>query len=62
MPEYTTVDLAGAKDVRAIMTAYIRRYFADVLGPHLALLDQPGGLDTLSTLAQRGAFTPEQAK
>ena len=34
----------------------IRREWGDVLGPYIALLDQPSGLDELLSLIRRGAI------
>ncbi len=45
------LDVTGAD---GSMIAYIRRNFADILGPHVKLLDQPGGLDALAELVRSG--------
>ena len=36
------------------MIGYIKHHFADLLGSHIDLLDQDGGLDELADLVRRG--------
>ena len=47
----------GDTDPATAMKAYIKEHFSDLLGPHVALLDQPGGLDTLASLLRSGSLT-----
>jgi hypothetical protein len=47
-------EIALANDVRAYMTDYIRDHFAHLLGPHVALLDQPDGLDQIQKMIEAG--------
>ncbi len=43
------------QDFKQYMIEYIRRHFGELLGDHLALLDEDDGLDRLSLLVQSGA-------
>ena len=51
-----TLDLPYSVDPAAAMKAYIRQHFSDLLGPHVALLDEPNGLDTLAHLVRSGSL------
>ncbi|MBI3180095.1 MAG: hypothetical protein HYZ27_10565 [Deltaproteobacteria bacterium] len=41
---------------------FIRENFADLLGPNLALLDQPGGIDTLLEMVRTGKIQPRSRR
>lgn len=45
-------------DITAKMIAYIRDHYSHLLGPDVALLDQPGGLDLLHRKYVLGLATP----
>jgi len=49
-------DSASGPDLRSTMIDYIREHFSDMLGDHVALLDEPEGLDTLATMLRCGHF------
>jgi hypothetical protein len=49
-------EIVMANDVRVYMTNYIREHFASLLGPHLALLDQPDGLEKIQRLIESGSI------
>ncbi len=61
MREPIRLDLCANNNTRAIMVAFIRDNFSDVLGPHAALLDQPGGLDILAEMVRTGKLGPRRA-
>jgi hypothetical protein len=46
--------LYANNDTRSYMVDFIKEHFTDLLGPHVALLDQPGGLDTLADMMRKG--------
>jgi hypothetical protein len=50
----TRMGLYASADLTGTMKEYIREHFAELLGPYAALLDQPGGLDLLSSLIRSG--------
>ena len=50
-------DLPNA-GVRQEMIEYIREHFSQLLGPHVALLDQPDGLDQIEALIRSGRIGP----
>ena len=54
MREPFRLNVYASADTRNAMVDYIREHFADVLGPHVALLDQPGGLDALAEMVRSG--------
>jgi hypothetical protein len=47
-------NLYANNDTRSYMVDFIKEHFTDLLGPHAALLDQPGGLDTLADMMRKG--------
>ena len=62
MRETTGLDLYASNDTRATMVAFIREHFSDMLGPHTALLEQPGGLDLLADMVRSGQIGPRHRK
>jgi hypothetical protein len=57
MRHHQHLELFGANDPAIAMKTYIKEHFSDLLGPHVALLDQPGGLDTLASMMRSGSLT-----
>jgi hypothetical protein len=57
MRHHRHLELFGDTDPATAMKAYIKQHFSDLLGPHVALLDEPGGLDALATLVRSGSLT-----
>ena len=49
--------LKAGKDFRNEMIDYIRQHFTDLLGPHVELLDEEGGLDQLADMVRRGKIS-----
>ena len=58
MSHHRHAELFGDTDTATAMKAYIKEHFKDLLGPHVALLDEPGGLDALALLVRSGSLTP----
>ncbi|MEK7705100.1 MAG: hypothetical protein AAB426_09090 [Myxococcota bacterium] len=56
MNEQRFFDSASGPDLRSTMIAYIREHFGDLLGEHVALLDEPYGLDAIAELMRSGAL------
>ena len=52
MPETSGFDIATSQDPTATMKAFIRQNFSKLLGPNVALLDEPDGLDRLAVLVR----------
>jgi hypothetical protein len=44
------------------MVAFIKERFAGLLGPHIALLDEPGGLDQLSEMLRAGIIPVQEQR
>ena len=49
-------ELYNAVDPTTTMKSYIREHFGSLLGSHLALLDEPGGLDRLAMIVRSGSL------
>ena len=52
-PEFDPMYADDGISFRAKMIEYIRREFADVLGPRVGLLDHEGGLEILADMYRR---------
>ena len=51
----------GEGDFRAHILDYIREHYGDMLGTHVSLLEQDGGLDRLMELVRAGKIGPRQS-
>lgn len=49
-------DSSAESEFKTRMCDYIRAHFGDLLGEHIGLLDEEGGLDRLSEMMRRGEF------
>jgi len=61
MTKLSGLDLYASNDTRATMIKFIRENFGDMLGPHTALLEEPGGLDLLADMVRSGQVGPRRA-
>ena len=59
MPSMSGLDVLQHNDPTTAMKAYIREHFGALLGRHVALLDEPGGLDTLALLVRSSSFVAD---
>ncbi len=40
------------------MLSFIRKHWGEMLGPHISLLDEPGGLEKLQAMLNAGDIAP----
>lgn len=61
MRQPSKLELHANSDTRSYMVEFIKEHFSEILGVHVELLDQPGGLDALAEMMRNGEIGTRRA-